>query len=115
MHLGMAGGIEGAVLGMISAVRMYLGIRNTDGPRERAFVITAAIRSIIVVILFLGLMSILPVVYQWVVCVLCAAVFAFGIYVWSQAQKRIRAEESLYGNSMRRTSRQNAAPTEWKN
>jgi hypothetical protein len=42
MNAGLAGGIAGAVIGLAGGlVGAWAGIRNTKGPRERAFVLRA--------------------------------------------------------------------------
>ena len=86
--LGTALGITGGLIGT------YFSIKNTNGPRERGFMIRASIVCWILVILFLGLMFILPSPHRYLLWIPYAILLPLGIVVGNRIQKRIMEEES---------------------
>ena len=88
------GGIIGSVLGILGGVvGTYFSIRNTNGPRERRFVIRAAI----VVWFALGLTALavfyLPTLRAWAWVPICVMVIV-GVPLWNRRQEMIRREEA---------------------
>ena len=58
MNIGIVGGILGGLLGLAGgAVGTYASIRNTEGPRERRFMVRSAIAAWIGITLFCGIGS----------------------------------------------------------
>lgn len=87
------GGIVGSVLGILGGVvGTYFSIKNTNGPRERRFVI----RGAVVVWIALGLTAVVvflvPYLRPWALVPLCTLV-AIGVPLWNRRQETIRREE----------------------
>jgi hypothetical protein len=78
--VGLVGGIAGGVLGVMGGVvGTYFSIKNTNGPKERAFVIRAAVLCWVGVSAFLACLLLLPFYWRsllWVVYLPC--LFWFG-------------------------------------
>ena len=92
---GWVGGILGSVIGVLGGViGTYFTIKNTNGPRERAFTIKASILCWLFVMSFLAGMLLIPFWYNMLLWVPYAIVLVFGIRRWNQTQFRIRQEES---------------------
>ncbi|RME96253.1 MAG: hypothetical protein D6766_01215 [Verrucomicrobia bacterium] len=91
MISGIAGGFIGVAGGLIGT---YFSIKNTNGPRERAFVVRSATVCWVAVLVFLGLLFALPHPYRWFLWVPYAILLAFGIVTVNRTQRRIREEES---------------------
>jgi hypothetical protein len=91
--IGWIGGIGGAALGVLGgAIGTYFGIKNTAGPRERAFMIKAAVLAWIAA--FLVALWWTPLSYQawlWVSYVLA---LLLAVCASNRRQARIRREES---------------------
>src|SRR5262249_48040925 len=89
------GGIVGSLFGGAGgAMGRYVAIKNTKGPRERAFVIKASVWCAVSVVAFLVGMWLIPFWYNMLLWVPYAILLVFGIWKWSQTQQRIRQEES---------------------
>jgi hypothetical protein len=89
------GGIVGSLLGVGGGVLgTYFTIKNTKGPRERAFVIKASVCCAVFVVAFLVGMWLIPFWYNMLLWVPYAILLVFGIWKWNQTQQRIRQEES---------------------
>lgn len=82
--MGLAGGIIGT----------YFSIKNTNGPRERAFMIRAAVVCWIAIVIFLGLILALPNPYRWFMWIPYGILLPLGIVVGNRKQQAIRREES---------------------
>ena len=94
MNPGLVGGIVGGVLGLAGgAVGTYFSIRNTNGPRERAFMIRMALVTWTAVTAFIVVLMILPSPYRWLLWLPYAVVLLLGIRWCNQRWRRIRAEE----------------------
>jgi hypothetical protein len=64
--VGWIGGIGGGLLGTLGgAVGTYFGVKNTAGPRERAFMVKAAAAGWIAVAMFLGALMLTPQPYSF--------------------------------------------------
>jgi uncharacterized membrane protein YfcA len=94
MDIASTGGIIGSVFGILGGVvGTYFSIRNTHSPRERRFVIYAAI----LVWLALGLTAlgvfVLPLLRPWAWVPIFVMVVA-GVPVYNRRQEMIRREEA---------------------
>jgi Ca2+/Na+ antiporter len=95
MNAGWIGGIAGSVIGLIGGIiGTYFSIKNTNGPRERAFMVKAGIVCWIAILLFFGLMLALPSPYRYFLWIPYAILLSLGIVFGNRTQRRIRNEES---------------------
>jgi Ca2+/Na+ antiporter len=98
MHPGTVGAIVGSVLGLLGgAAGTYFSIKNTRGPRERAFVVKASVITWVAVITFLAGLLMLPSPYRFGLWAPYVILLAYGIRAWNRAQARIREEEARGG------------------
>jgi hypothetical protein len=89
------GGIVGSLIGVAGGVfGTYCTIKNTNGPRERAFTIKGSIICWAFVIAFVAALWCIPFWYNMLLWVPYAVLLVFGIRKWNQIQLRIRQEES---------------------
>jgi hypothetical protein len=87
------GGIVGSLLGVAGGlIGTYFSIKNTNGPRERAFMIRSAILCWIGVGLFLAVMFFVPQARLWI-WIPCFILLPFGIRYGNKKQMAIRREE----------------------
>lgn len=92
---GWVGGILGGVLGIAGGiVGTYFSIKRTNGPRERAFMIRAAIVCWIAIFIFLGLLLALPNPYRWFMWIPYGVLLPLGIRYINRKQQQIRQEET---------------------
>ena len=92
---GWVGGALGCIIGLAGGIfGTYCSIKNTNGPRERAFMIRASVVCWIGVILFLGLMFALPNPYRHLLWIPYAILLPLGIIFGNRTQQRIRKEEA---------------------
>lgn len=92
---GLVGGIAGGVLGVAGGVvGTWCSIRNTNGPRERAFMIRAAAICWVGVLLFLGLLLALPSPYRWLMWIPYSIFLPLGIVFGNRRQQAIRLQEA---------------------
>lgn len=95
MDLGVVGGIIGSMLGLAGGfVGTYFSIRNTNGPRERSFVIKCAAICFTAILLFLMILFILPHPYRWFIWTLYWILLSLGIIYGNKAQQKIREQEA---------------------
>ena len=95
MDAGMMGGIIGGTVGLAGgAIGTYFSIRNTRGPRERAFMVKASVIAWVVVTAFLVGLLMLPKPYNWLMWVPYGIALPLGIRWCNQRQLKIRAEEA---------------------
>src|SRR5687768_4883670 len=95
MDEGVIGGIVGGVLGVIGGlIGTYFSIKNTAGPRERAFMIQVAGVAWVVVTLFVIGLLMLPRPYNFLLWVPYAIALPLGILWCNRRQRAIRAEEA---------------------
>ena len=94
--IGLIGGIAGSVIGVAGGViGLYFSIKNTNGPRERAFVIRAGIICSAAILVFLAVLHVVPNPYRcWLVWVPFAILLPIGIKRWNKRQFEIRQDES---------------------
>ena len=86
---GLAGGILGT----------WASIRNTNGPRERAFVVKASAIMWLAGIIFLTLMFALPMPWRYLLWIPYGILLPLGIITWNRAQQRIRIDEAGAGET----------------
>ena len=92
---GWMGGIAGGVLGLAGGiVGTYFSIRNTNGPRERSFMIKTAAVCWIGILIFLGLLLALPSSCRWFLWIPYSILLPLGILCGNWRQQAIRQEES---------------------
>lgn len=95
MEAGMIGGILGGVLGTLGgAIGTWCSIRNTRGPRERAFMIKASVVAWIAIAVFLALMLLLPDPYRLWLWAPYGILLPLGIMHLNKRLFQIRADES---------------------
>ena len=94
MHAGWIGAIVGVISGGIGAtIGVYFSIKNTVSARERAFMVKACAVFCIAVIVFVGLMFLLPNPYRFLLCIPYGILLPLGIIYGNRTQQRIRQEE----------------------
>ena len=94
MDAGMIGGIIGGTLGLAGgAIGTYASIKNTAGPRERQFMVRAAIAAWVGVTLFLVLLFVLPSPYRWLIWIPYGLALPLAILSLNRKQQAIRLEE----------------------
>jgi hypothetical protein len=95
MNEGVVGAIIGGVLGLLGgAVGTYFSIKNTSGPRERAFMIRAAIVAWVVITAFVFGLFALPQPFNLLLWVPYGIALPMGILWCNRRQRRIRTEEA---------------------
>jgi hypothetical protein len=95
MDPGMVGGVVGGVLGLAGgAIGTYFSIRNTAGPRERRFMVRAAIVAWLAITAFVVALYLLPSPYRWLLWVPYGIGLGLGIPWCNRRQARIRSEEA---------------------
>ena len=89
--LGLGGGLIGVLGG---ALGTWMGIRNTNGPRERAFMIRVAAACWVAVLAMLGLQIVLPPPWRYLLWIPYVIALSLGIPRLNRTQQRIRREET---------------------
>jgi hypothetical protein len=93
--LGRIGGILGGVLGLLGGgIGTYFSIKNTKGPRERAFMIRASILCWVGVCLFVLGMLFVPTPYKYGLIAVYVVALLLAVRHWNRRQAAIQAEES---------------------
>ena len=94
MDVGTVGGIIGGVLGLAGGVvGTYASIRNTGGPRERQFMVRAAVAAWVGITLFLALLFVLPNPYRWLIWIPYGVALPLAIISLNRKQQAIRSDE----------------------
>lgn len=92
---GWIGGIAGSVFGLTGGiVGTYFSIKNTNGPRERVFMIKSALLCWLALSVFLGLLFVLPNPYRWLLWIPYGILLPLGIVYSNRRQQAIRQEEA---------------------
>jgi hypothetical protein len=92
---GLIGGIAGGVVGILGGLLgTYVGIRNTHGPRERAFAIRASIFCWIAVSTFLAALILLPMPWRFLMWLPFGPVLMFFTRWANRGQALAVAEDS---------------------
>jgi hypothetical protein len=99
MEWGTIGGWIGAIvvvgIGLLGGViGTYFTVKNTKGPRERAFAVKASILCWILVVLFVAGLALIPGWYKLLLVIPYLVGFFFGIRKWNEIQFRIQAESA---------------------
>jgi Ca2+/Na+ antiporter len=95
MDAGTIGGIIGGAIGFIGGiVGCYFSIKNTKGPRERAFMVRVSVIAFIVVIAFLAGLMLLPRPYNFLMWIPYGIALPLGIRWCNRRQMQIRTEEA---------------------
>ena len=95
MNSGLLGGMAGRALGILGGVvGTYFSIKNTNSPRERAFMINASILCWVFVLAFVFGMWLIPGFYKTLLVPIYIVGLVAGILSWNKKQAQIRAEES---------------------
>ena len=98
---GLFGGLAGGLVGTLGgAVGTYFSIRNTAGPRERAFVVRASVLCWVAVVLFLIALILTPRPYAWLLWVPYSLLLPLAILAWNRRQALIRSEEALHAEQV---------------
>ena len=92
---GWVGGILGSLLGVLGGLMgTYFTIKNTKGPRERAFTIKGDIICWLFAVSLVAGMWLIPFWYNMLLWGPYAVLLLLGIRKWNLTQFRIRQEES---------------------
>lgn len=96
MNPDLVGGIVGGVIGILGGVvGTYFSIKNTAGPRERAFMIRVAVVAWIAITAFLIGLMMLPRPYNFLMWIPYGIALPLGIVWCNRRQRAIRAEEAI--------------------
>jgi len=89
------GGIAGGLIGLGGAILgTWVSVRNTRGPRERAFMVKAVAVAWVGGLVFLGLLLGLPDPYRWFVWLPYAVLLPLGIVYGNRRHRTIRETEA---------------------
>ncbi len=92
---GWIGAIVGSGIGVLGGlIGTYFTIKNTKGPRERAFAIKASIICWVLVIAFVAAMLLIPTWHKHLLWIPYAILLFWGIRAWNKTQFRIRNGKS---------------------
>jgi len=95
MNPGLIGGIAGVIIGLAGGIiGTAATIRNTLGPKEKAFTIKASFFVWIVGLLFLTLLLVLPTPWRFLLWIPYGIILPFGIIKWNKIQQKIREKET---------------------
>ena len=93
--LTLVGAIGGSVIGVLGGVvGTWCSIRNTGGPRERAFMIRVAVCCWLAVTAFLAALWLIPFQYEAILCVPEILGLHFAIKAGNRRLAQIRKEDS---------------------
>lgn len=94
MNGGIVWGVTGGVIGVLGGVvGTYFSIKNTNGPRERAFMVRCGVIGWIALTGFLVLLFLLPVPYKYLLWIPYAIVLPLAIRYVNKRQAQIREAE----------------------
>lgn len=92
---GLVGGIVGCIGGFAGGMfGTYCSIKNTNGPREKSFMVKASIVCWAAILFFLAVLFTLPTPCRWLVWIPYPLLMFIGIKYLNGNQQRIRQEES---------------------
>ena len=92
---GCVGGVAGGLIGLAGGIiGTYFSIKNTKGPRERAFVVKSAVVCWVAILVFLALLFALPNPYRWFMWIPYGVLLPIGILYGNRRQQAIRQTES---------------------
>lgn len=91
----LVAGIAGPLIGIVGgAAGTYCSIVSTRGPRERAYVVRAAVACWVLVITFVAALLLTPEPFKYWLWLPYAVVLSLGIVAGNRRQAQIRDEES---------------------
>jgi len=91
----LVGGIVGSVGGVLGGlVGTYFSLKNTNGPKERAFMIWAAVLCWLGISAFLTCLLLLPITWNWLVWIAYWPSLFWGVKKGNERQIRYRAEDT---------------------
>ncbi len=94
-HFGLIGAVVGSAVGVLGGILgTYFGIKNTGGPRERAFVVRASAAGWLLVIAFVAGMWLIPHPQRPWLWPAYAVLLLLGVFAWNRRQFQIRQKES---------------------
>jgi hypothetical protein len=97
---GLVGGLVGSLIGVIGGlIGTYCSIKNTNGPRERAFVIRAALICWALVLFFVAGGIFLPGWTKLLIIPPYVLLMSLGIPAWNRRQAQIRLQEAAEARS----------------
>jgi hypothetical protein len=92
---GWVGGVVGGGIGILGGLfGTYCSIKNTNGPRERAFVVRASIVCWLGVSIFVLGMWLVPTPYKYGLIPIYVVTLLLAVRRWNRRQAALRAEES---------------------
>jgi drug/metabolite transporter (DMT)-like permease len=95
MNAGLIGGLLGCALGLAGGlIGTWASIKNTNGPRERAFTIRAAVIGWTAGVVFLALLLFLTTPWRFLLWLAYGILLPLGILTWNRKQQRIRRQEA---------------------
>jgi len=93
MNPGVIGGIIGSSIGIIGGIiGTYFSIKNTNSPKEKAFMRRCSIVVWVCMILFLLLLLYLPKPYNFLMWIPYAIFLPLGIIYINKKQQKIKEE-----------------------
>jgi len=99
MDWGLAGAIIGSVGGIAGGViGTYFSVKNTNSPREKAFMIRASVGIWFGVTIFLLMLFLLPTPYKWLPWIPYSVLLPITIITLNKRQAKIRQEENAHNN-----------------
>jgi len=94
MNTGLIGGITGGIVGILGGIiGTYFSIKNTNGPKEKTFMIKISIISWTGITLFLVLMFLIPTPYNFYLWIPYGIILPLAIVKSNKTQAKIRQEE----------------------
>jgi Ca2+/Na+ antiporter len=94
MNAGLIGGIIGGIIGIAGGViGTYFSIKNTNGPKERAFMIKASVAFWIFGILFIILLFTLSSPYKWFLWLFYGIFLPISIRIMNTKLCQVKQEE----------------------
>ena len=95
MNMGIIGGIIGAIIGLMGgAFGTYCGIKNTNGSKEKTFMIRVSVIAWIGILLFLALFFLVPGPYKFLLFIPYSIILPIAIIQCNRIQTKIRKEEA---------------------
>jgi Ca2+/Na+ antiporter len=94
MNAGLSGGILGGIIGIIGGlIGTFFSIKNTNGPKEKAFMIKSVVILWVAIIVFLALFFCLPKPYNFLLWIPYIIALPIAILHLNRRQREIREIE----------------------
>lgn len=95
MNAGLIGGVIGGIIGIAGGIiGTYFSIKNTNGIKERAFMIKASAVFWIFGIIFLTLLLVVPSPYKWLLWLPYSILFPISIRFMNKKLVKIQQDDS---------------------